>query len=51
MAGALQKGTAMHLDAYQFCLAEEARCSNTTECCVDLIQPNPYCLSPPAPPS
>jgi len=40
-----------YYDAYQFCLAEEARCSNTTECCVDLIQPNPYCLSPPSPPS
>lgn len=33
-----------------FCSCE-ARCSNTTECCVDLIQPNPYCLSPPSPPS
>lgn len=40
-----------YYSAYQFCMAEEARCSNTTECCVDLIQPNPYCLSPPSPPS
>lgn len=40
-----------YYDAYQHCLSEEARCANTTECCVDLIQPNPYCLSPPSPPS
>ena len=29
----------------------QGRCSNTTECCVDLIQPNPYCLNPPSAPS
>ncbi|CAE7227842.1 unnamed protein product, partial [Symbiodinium microadriaticum] len=27
------------------------RCSNTTECCAAIIQPSPYCLSPPVGPS
>ncbi|CAJ1350436.1 unnamed protein product, partial [Effrenium voratum] len=38
-------------DEYKTCVKEEGRCSNTTECCVDLIQPNPYCLNPPSAPS
>jgi len=38
-------------DAWKVCEAEKARCSNTTECCAALVQPNKYCLNPGAPPS
>jgi len=41
----------VYFDAYQSCKSEEFRCSNTTECCAAIIQPSPYCLSPPVGPS
>eukprot|EP00438_Fugacium_kawagutii_P007654 Skav232202 [mRNA] locus=scaffold2626:11427:12758:- [translate_table: standard] len=38
-------------DAWKACEAEQARCSNTTECCAALVQPNRYCLNPGTAPS
>lgn len=38
-------------DAWKACEAEKARCSNTTECCAALVQPNKYCLNPGTAPS
>mmetsp|Transcript_38870 Transcript_38870/g.72269 ORF Transcript_38870/g.72269 Transcript_38870/m.72269 type:complete len:439 (+) Transcript_38870:60-1376(+) len=40
-----------YYDKYEACKAEEARCSNTTECCAEVIQPSAYCLNPPVGPS
>lgn len=37
--------------AYAKCEEEKARCSNTTECCAPLVQPNKYCLEPGMAPS
>mmetsp|Transcript_14635 Transcript_14635/g.27474 ORF Transcript_14635/g.27474 Transcript_14635/m.27474 type:complete len:434 (-) Transcript_14635:132-1433(-) len=40
-----------YYDGYQHCIAEEARCANTTECCAQVLQPNQYCLSQPVAPT
>ncbi|OLP90192.1 hypothetical protein AK812_SmicGene28265 [Symbiodinium microadriaticum] len=37
--------------AYELCVSEKARCSNTTACCASLVQPNKYCLNPGVAPS
>mmetsp|Transcript_72744 Transcript_72744/g.170559 ORF Transcript_72744/g.170559 Transcript_72744/m.170559 type:complete len:435 (-) Transcript_72744:24-1328(-) len=40
-----------YYDRYEHCKAEDARCSNTTECCAQIIQPDPHCLATVAPPT